>query len=153
MKITTEAIKKLLAGFNEVVKVAVLIFVSTMFYAMFLEQPYLSYPNMPMRVIGSTFHVGDVVPVEFQRCNSDPEAKSFLSSRALINTITRVPEIPILTFIEAKPGCTEIEISALNVIPAGTKPGIYHYGGRSDINGLLRTFDVRWYTQDFEVVP
>ena len=153
MKITTEFIKKLLLVFNQIVQFSGVIFAAVFIYALFLERPYLSYPTLPMRVIGTTFQAGDMVPIEVQRCNSAVEEKTFLSSRALVNVVTNLPVEPKMSLIEAKPGCTDKFTNASVRIPIDTPPGIYHYAGRSDINGLLRTFDVNWYTQDFEVRP
>ena len=154
MKINTiEVIEKMLVGFNGVVRFVGVVFMLVFLYAMFLERPYLSYPSHPMRVIGTTFHAGDMVPVEVQRCNNSFEQKTFMSSRALVNVLTQLPVEAAVSLIEAKPGCTEKFINAASRIPLGTPPGIYHYTGRSDINGLLRTFDVTWVTQEFEVKP
>lgn len=154
MKINnTESIKNIISIFNQVVKFSGIIFTAVFLYALFLDRPYLSYPELPMRVIGTTFHAGDVVPVEVYRCNSAIEPRTFMSSRALVNVLTQLPVEPVVSLIEAKPGCAERFINVSNRIPVNTPPGIYHYAGRSEINGLLRTFDVIWATQDFEVLP
>lgn len=149
---TTEGITHLLRAFNGLVQIGVLLFTGIFLYAIVFEQPYLSYPNLPMQTVGRTFQAGDVVPIVMQRCNNSSEAKTFVSSHALMNILTHRPTLPTLNLIEAKPGCTSVFINTGNRLPIDTPPGVYHYAGRSEVNGILRTFDVIWSTQDFEVV-
>jgi hypothetical protein len=146
-------LQKLILGITVFLWAAVAALTATAFYAVVLDQPYLSYPTNPMPTVGDTFKAGDVVPITIVRCNNSGQAKALVGSKALVNVTHPAAVEPVLILINAEPGCTTPFVSTNNRLPDDLAPGIYRYVGNVPVNGFLRTFEVQWQTQEFEVTP
>ena len=117
----------------------------------FIEQPYLSYPDLPFRVPNASYAPGDTVVYRVARCNSSSKDQSYPIARTL-PPVGNGPVI-LLPSVIAKiaPGCT-MAASAITVIPLGTPPGRYFVEGLSSVQGLTKVFVVYWSTTHFDVV-
>ena len=121
-------------------------------YLAVFEGPFLSYPNLPFKVLGPA-RPGESVRLLVTRCNSSGEPLDYELSHWIRNVITAEPAVILPAGrVPLNPGC-ETVISAANVIPAGTLPGHYVVGGMGIVKGTLRTFRVPWYSEPFEVMP
>ena len=120
------------------------------FFAIF-EGPYLSYPSLPLKVLGPA-KPGESVRLLVTRCNSSADPLEYEVSHWLKDIDTTEPEIvlPTSRLLPLPSGCQTV-ISALNIVPLGTHPGRYIVGGIGAVRGVLRTFRVPWYSEPFDV--
>ena len=120
-------------------------------YGYFIEKPYLRYQNLPFPPLRQQIHAGDVVTLSVERCNDSDQKQTYITSHAIHNEGTKVLVLlpPVSVDIEA--GCHRAN-SQVNHSPADTKPGIYTFQGTATVPGLLRMFNVHWYSESFEVV-
>ena len=120
-------------------------------YLAIFEGPFLSYPSLPFKVLGSA-RPGESVRLLVTRCNSSSEPLDYELSHWLKNIDAADPAVILPAGrVPLNPGC-ETVISAANVIPVGTPPGRYVVGGMGVVKGTLRTFRVPWYSEPFDVV-
>ena len=128
------------------------VFVLTLIWAGFVDQPYLSYSNLPFPVLTPKVRVGDPVMMTVIRCNSDKVDRVYILGRTLV-PVNKGPAYVMPAGATAiSPGC-HTSISAINVIPAGVEPGMYYIEGRAEVSGELRSFNLGWRSQPFEVIP
>ena len=130
--------------------------VATLVYLLYFEPPFLSYKGLPFQVEGPA-RPGESVKLIVTRCNSsdkprDYELSHWLQNINTINTKETPTPLPAGKVPVIKPGCWTSR-SAMNVVPAGTPPGIYRVGGAGQAEGTLRTVPVEWYSEWFEVLP
>ena len=125
--------------------------ISTMFYFTLLEQPYLTYENLPFPTTVESVKQGEIIPVRVIRCNSDSTTHSFALSNSLYNIDTgQYTLLPGFSIMIA-PGCTDA-ISRINRMPTDLLPGRYKLFGTAEIRGKIRTFIVDWNSAPFNVL-
>ena len=125
----------------------------TLIYLRYFQPAFLSYPELPLKVEGPV-RPGEVVKLIVVRCNNSDRAQSYEVSRwfkcaggsrlPVVLPAGRVPPI--------EPGCAPAR-SELNVAPIDTKPGWCKVGGFGIVKGTLRTIEVPWESEWFEVIP
>lgn len=117
------------------------------------DKSWLTYPNMPLPVLRTTVHAGEVVPLSVRRCNSGDTTRTYIISHSLVAIDGSQPEVvlPPIT-ASAKRGCSTVE-SRINIVPLSTPPGVYRIDGTTEINGWVRNFSLLWYSEPFKVVP
>ena len=135
------------------ISLCVLIFITSGFYVLFIEKSYLSYPSLPFPVRASALRPGDVIPMDISRCNSDKVDHSYSVARALreVKTNRIVPMEPIYSMIPV--GCMTASPSKVHKVPLDTEPGRYEFYGGAVTHGIVRTFDVNFRSQQFDVLP
>lgn len=122
-------------------------------WLVYMEPPYLSYPNLPFPVVSKTVRPGDTVFIEVQRCNSSSIRRGYITGRSLVPVDTRELQVELVSVATTiLPGCHKA-ISALSVVPGGTLPGRYYLDGVAEIAGTVRKHVVEWRSEPFEVVP
>lgn len=121
-------------------------------YYVYFETPYLSYPELPFKVIEQPVKAGDAVKLTIKRCNSSSKTRIYTLSHVLVE---EWPELGYTllpaTAVSLTPGCTT-SISTVNVTLKNTKPGRYHVEGVAEITGTIRSMSVDWTSDPFEVV-
>lgn len=128
--------------------------VSLLIYFLYFEEPWLSYGNIPFPILKTPVHFGEVAPMTVVRCNSSDRPHTYTLSYSIENLdtghFTAVPPVIVM----AEPGC-HAATSLANVLPESSPevpPGHYRTVGLSEVNGTLKTFEVEWYSQPFEVI-
>lgn len=124
--------------------------VAVLFYFWFLEEPWLSYKNIPFPPGISSVMAGDVIPLSVVRCNSSNKTHNYESSHALMNVVTHEPVILDDVKVLAPPGCTNA-ISLINRVPKDAPPGRYVAFGTAEVHGTLRDFHIEWRSEEFNV--
>ena len=121
------------------------------FYSAYLEEPYLSYKEMPFAVTGPVYAGGPAVS-HVIRCNSTLKTKQYTTTRGFQKMGGNQPPtlLPSLD-LTLEPGC-EPAISRINIVPDGTLPGYYRFVGVARVQGLLSWHEVAWGTNFFEVI-
>lgn len=119
-------------------------------WALYFEEPYLYYQNLPFPELGSV-RAGEPVQLSVERCNRDSVIRTYDITRSLINVKTKQVDLLPNVKVSIDPGCHR-GISRINVIPASTAPGTYRVTGVAVIPGLMRTHEVPLYSEPFEVV-
>jgi hypothetical protein len=120
-------------------------------YVAFIEGPYLSYPDTPFPVVGTTFHAGEIVPLRVTRCNSDNRQHSYYLAHAVMNVKTKATYVMPEEYVQVPMGCT-FGISFTHRLPVVLPPGQYIIFGGAQIRGTIRYFDVEWQSEPFVVV-
>ena len=126
--------------------------ISVLLYIIWFEKPYLSYTGGDFVVMKSQLNAGDKLPMIVERCNSDKIPRSYSVSRALreVNTGNIIPMDPFYSL--AMPGCNTAHPSLVHKIPIDTPPGRYVFFGGAEVHGTVRTFDINFKSQQFDVV-
>lgn len=121
-------------------------------YLRFFEPAALVYRGLPFKVYGPA-RPGESVKMTVNRCNSSSKPLSYELSHYLINNETKkVTLLPPGRISAFAAGCSTV-VSAANVIPMGTPPGKhYMVGGAALVSGTMRTSEVEWYSEEFEVL-
>lgn len=130
---------------------AMILSIAMLTYAMFIEKSYLSYYSQPFVIVGGPFHVGDMVPMVITRCNSDNVSHSYQLAHSLIETSTSDYTVLPPAFIQVPPGCKQA-VSRVNILPSDLPAGRYRLSGGAQTTGILRTFDVNWVSEEFDVL-
>ena len=118
-----------------------------------LFQPsYLSYPDPVFRVVNKTVRVGEAVSIVISRCNSDSVRHNYIVGHSLICTDGRSPRILKSDPVMIMPGCSLNEKSDIHIVPRNTEPGLCRIVGSSTTQVLIRTVEVPWSSEEFEVV-
>ncbi len=124
-----------------------------------IQRPYLSYPQLPLRISldsngnKNTFKVGDSVILDVPRNNASSSVRVYITSRKLVRLDKRQKDI-LLPAVGASvdPGFSEIK-SALTTVPNKTEPGTYIIVGISEIPARFRDpFIVTWQSESFQIV-
>ncbi len=142
-------------AFNWLLRVFVTMFLisATLYiYATRIERPYLSYQNLPFPPLLERVRPGEIVPLSVERCSSAKVIKAYRTTHALRNVKTRELEIQTDVQVTIDPGCHR-GVSKINLIPLGTKPGIYTAVGIATVEGAFTKHEVPWYSEPFEVIP
>jgi hypothetical protein len=127
----------------------ILVLVVGAYYGM-IEAPYLSYPDLPFKVLTPQVQPGQAVLLEVRRCNSDHRPRVYSIAHQLVGEGLPTILLPV-TQASIVPGCTTAT-SAINVVPPKTAPGIYHVEGSAEVQGTVRTELITWYSGSFEVM-
>ena len=121
-------------------------------YYRFFEPPWLSYTQLPLKVMTPSVKPGERVLLTVVRCNSDMRTRTYTLSHLLVPTDKRMRVVVLdATSAQISPGCTE-GISPVNLVPVGTPAGEYHVEGISEVAGTITTFLVGWRSESFKVV-
>lgn len=129
---------------------SVVLSVAALTYLMFFEPPFLSYPGLPFKVAAPA-RPGESVQLQVTRCNSDKSKRTYQLSHTLVSVDTGRYWVLPAGIVSIKPGCAS-GVSAANVVPIGTPPGVYVVEGYAEVQGTIRTFDVHWYSEPFRVM-
>lgn len=134
-------------------------------YSLFFEAPYLSYPDLPLEVMGKPgpegfpiIHPGEVVPIFVNRCNSSGHSHTYTIARSLENLDSLQTIVLPESLVPIKRGCSGSP-SLANRVPrelfAGIPfpPGRYRIVGLSSVQGTFKTFLVPWSSSEFHVAP
>jgi hypothetical protein len=123
-------------------------------WALFVEQPWLSYENLPFPPVAAKVHAGDVIPLMVKRCSSAEQTRSYAITHS-VQTLSGSgkPVVMPSGFVTIEPGCEPPTVSEFNRIPMSVTPGMYRIHGVAVVDGTLRTFAVPWSSQPFEVIP
>lgn len=116
-----------------------------------LLPPPLAYANLPFPVLNSPVTAGTEVFLDVRRCTFWRSRLTYTVTHELHNETNGAHYLLPSTPITLDPGCSS-SISTVNVVPTGVPPGIYTFSGTGRVSGWLRTFDIPWVTQPFEVV-
>lgn len=118
--------------------------------------PPVRFTNLPFPASGPV-RVGDVVPIEVERCSTESEPVVAVRTRALQEIDTDGNPTNDHRYILPAdsalipPGCSRfLALSAS--IPAGVVPGVYRLEGVSTVRGRWKTVDLPWQTEPFEIV-
>lgn len=130
--------------------------IGTVVYALVFEKPYLSYHNLPFPTATLKSIAGQPTPLIVERCNSTKIIQSYETTRRLVHIpagaeMKRDDVILQSEKVDIKAGCHRTT-SRLSTPPADTIPGTYMWKGLANVKGLLRTHDVEWYSEPFELV-
>ena len=133
--------------------VFILSMIATGVYLVYFEPPFLSYKGLPFKVEGQT-RAGESVKLRVTRCNSHDKPREYEVTHWLkcAGDDQLLVVLPSGKVPPIQPGCTN-NISAFNVIPSGTKPGWCRVGGFGVVKETIRTVEVPWVSEWFEVIP
>ena len=124
---------------------------STAFYFLIFEKPYLVYRNIPFPPLVKAVHEGEVIPIKVSLCNNSRVPTTFTLARSLQEVDTRATIFMSDVLIRSAPGCREA-VSLAHVIPYGVPPGNYRLIGQTEIEGTLRNFRIGWDSLPFQVL-
>lgn len=120
-------------------------------YSVFLEEPYLSYGNMPFPVEGKII-AGQPVVYPVIRCNSRPTAQTYQTTRNLERMGMGQVSAPLPSIeVSIEPGCNPA-IVRMNIVPESTPAGFYMVHGKVIAKGLFFEHIVIWNSGIFEVI-
>jgi hypothetical protein len=126
---------------------------ATFVYFMLFEPPPVEYVNLPFPVQddGVTLRPGDVVPMRIKRCNRTDQILLITAARTFENIDRRDFIAMPATVTQVAPGCTE-NVSIVNRLPKDAPPGTYRVVGMASMPGRLRTHNVVFFSEPFQVV-
>ena len=121
-------------------------------YVLFVEKPALHYMNLPFPVMQSPVYPGDVLPLNISRCSDAPGRRVITSTRYLDN-LGDDQEVSVLDVIAAiiPPGCVT-QVVNIHRVPESTEPGDYRLIGATTVPGIIRDFQIHWYSEPFKVI-
>ena len=121
-------------------------------YILFIETPSLRYMNLPFPVLKSPVYPGDVLPFKVSRCSDADERRAVTSSRYMdnLNDDKEVLAIEMIA-VFIPPGCVTQTVN-IHRVPESTIPGNYRLIGATSVPGMIRDFQVNWYSEPFWVV-
>ena len=121
-------------------------------YLMVFERAYLSYPDLPIKVLKKNVYPGEILPLKVMRCSASSKQQLFMTSRFMSNA-GGDQEVLVLEplGVVVQPGCLE-KIVMFTRIPESARPGRYQLSGAASIQGIIRDFSVDWYTEPFTVL-
>ena len=129
--------------------------VATVVWALFIDQPYLSYKNLPFPTTIQKVRAGEVIPLRVYRCNDTDTVQVYTVAHLIVSLDKELPSfvLPPNELVPIEAGCTEA-VSMINRIPQEAPPGTYSVVGVARIPMLLgRKALVPWHSQPFEVMP
>lgn len=121
------------------------------FYAFYIELPYLAYQNRPFPPTVSHIVAGNPIPLTVERCSSSDAEKSYTTTHALRNETSGLTTLLPDVRVSIKPGCHRTT-SKINVSPDGLSPGTYTVYGVAIIEGSFRKFNIPWNSEPFEII-
>ena len=121
-------------------------------YILFVEKPGLHYMNLPFPVLKNPIYPGEALPLRITRCSDANERRIITSSRYLDN-LDDDEEVLVLDVIAAiiPPGCVT-QIVNIHHVPESTLPGDYRLLGSTTVPGMIRDFQIKWYSEPFKVI-
>ena len=121
-------------------------------YIFFVETPTLRYMNFPFPVLKSPVYAGDVLPLRITRC-SDASGRRVITSSRYLDNLGDDQEVSVLDVIAAiiPPGCVT-QVVNIHRVPESTEPGNYRLLGATTVPGMIRDFQIHWYSEPFQVV-
>lgn len=122
-----------------------------MLWAIWFEQPFLSYTNVPFPAPPSV-RAGQTVELVVARCNRSHRARSYLTTHAVRNVSSQHTALLPPVWVDVMPGCTEA-VSRINEVPANLLPGRYVMTGVALVPGIVVDHQVPWESQPFDVLP
>lgn len=123
----------------------------TLIYLIWLEQPYLSYTNLPLPLLKDRIYAGEQLPLRVNRCNTSKQTQTYMVARSLHNLDVPSDVIALeSTAVSVLPGCTS-DVTLLHRIPVFVEPGHYQLRGVAMVPGLIRNFLVEWHSEPFTV--
>lgn len=125
--------------------------VGILIYAMFIEEPFIRYQNLPFPV-ETPVEQGRTVPIVIERCNDSATEQAYMSTRKLRNVDSDKEILLPNNSVSISPGCSR-STSRSVVIPQETRPGRYVIEGEVTFHGIIRRYSIPWYTETFEVIP
>jgi hypothetical protein len=139
-----------------VVAAIIVVLVSTIFGFLFFEKPWLRYTNIPFPALETYAYPGKVMPIHVVRCNSDSVPHIYNITRTLERVVEKGEARDYVLMadirVQIMPGCDESD-SVVHTIPLLTRPGKWRLVGLSEIQGVLVTHMVEWYSVPFTVLP
>ena len=127
------------------------LFMAMLGYLVFFEPPWLTYTNLPFRVLNSPVKVGTAIQMEVSRCSTARVSRVYGLARTLTSG-THAPSVVLPAGIASvEPGCSLV-VSAANIVPVGVPSGTYRLRGQGEIQGIVRTHSVEYESEEFEVV-
>jgi len=120
------------------------------------EQSYLTYPELPFKVLSPQVRPGEAVRLEVKRCSSASTEKVYSLTHAVYPFDVEDGKDRIMlpgTVVSVQPGCGT-NISVVNIVPANTPPGLYYVAGMAstDTKSGFNSREVYWRSGTFEVI-
>ena len=115
----------------------------------------LTYPELPYPVPNKAIRAGEPLVLRIARCNHDGRELAITSTRKLVHPdgVHAGTWVPLPDgSARVPPGC-QTETVSLGVIDSRVLPGGYRIEGVATAYGRLRTVNVYWYSEEFEVTP
>lgn len=119
-------------------------------YAAFVPS-YITYENLPFRVVTPVVKVGTPVLLAVTRCSSADGVRVYSTTRELVSSTGKITAF-MSTSVAARPGCETSDL-AINVIPSNLTPGRYFVRGTVETSEYIFKRYVDWASQPFDVVP
>ena len=132
-----------------VLGIGCLLFVS---WGLWFEKPWLRYQNLPFPPAAEKVKAGEAVVLSVERCSDAPVTETYRTTHGIQSAKDQKAILLPDVVVSVDPGCHR-DASKINVVPKGTAPGRYVAFGVALVPGLIRTFAVPWYSEEFEVVP
>ena len=124
----------------------------SMGYILFVEKPDLRYMNLPFPVLKSPVYPGDLLPFRVSRCSDAKERRAVTSSRYLDNLDDDKEVLAIeMIAVFIPPGCVT-QIVNIHRVPESATPGNYRLIGATAVPGMIRDFQIKWYSEPFKVI-
>ena len=124
----------------------------SMVYIFIVEKPELRYMNLPFPVLKNPIYPGDALPLRITRC-SDAKGRRIITSSRYLDNLDDDEEVLVLDVIAAiiPPGCVT-QIVNIHHVPESTLPGDYRLLGSTTVPGMIRDFQIEWYSEPFHVI-
>lgn len=124
----------------------------SMIYIFLVEKPALRYMNLPFPVLRSPVYAGDLLPLRISRC-SDANGRRIVNSTRYLENIGDDQEVSVLEVIAViiPPGCVTQTVN-IHRVPYSAAPGNYRLIGATTVPGMIRDFQVDWYSAPFQVI-
>lgn len=122
-------------------------------YAIYFEDPYLAYTNMPFPQVNNELIVpGTDVYTFVSRCSASGQKLQYASTRFAISEETlEVIEFPPTPAV-VMPGCRN-DKHMVTRLPLNMLSGRYHFYGTTTVAGTFMTHNIEWTSQSFTVYP
>ena len=108
--------------------------------------------NLPFPVLKNPIYPGDALPLRITRC-SDAKGRRIITSSRYLDNLDDDEEVLVLDVIAAiiPPGCVT-QIVNIHRVPESTLPGDYRLLGSTTVPGMIRDFQIEWYSEPFHVI-
>lgn len=121
-------------------------------WTLLANRPYLSYPELPLKVTAKQVRAGQAIPLRVARMSTSDGIEEYTISRGIKNldngafTILKATKVPVPQGYSEGP-------SSAHILPLETPPGRSKLVGTARIQGWLRVFLVPFESEEFEVLP